>query len=152
FGGATGSLAAGGQVKLTDNAHFINEFYQQFTPGSFLSFTVTLTTKVDPGLTPDVFSFSILDRLLSPVPTTNFADALILVSINSANLAPADLRNSLFAGDPNQAPLAGGDVIVIGRPQVPGVPSVPDTGASMSMLLIGVGAAWCVQRCFVRGW
>ncbi len=65
FGGAMGDLSTG--VTLKDDAAFINEFIEGFTPGSFLSFHVELTTNVDPGLTPDGFSFSILDSLLSPI-------------------------------------------------------------------------------------
>ena len=136
FGGAKGSLSTG--VTLTDSSAFINEFFEPFTPGSFLSFTVSLTTNVDPGLTPDAFSFSILDNLLAPIPTTNFADAFLFVNINSADLTKADVRT--FAGDPTRPPLAGGDVIRIGAPQIPGV---PETGSSISMLLIGLGAVWC---------
>lgn len=145
FGGAMGDLSTG--VTLKDDAAFINEFIEGFTPGSFLSFHVELTTNVDPGLTPDGFSFSILDSLLSPIPTTNFADAFLFVNINSANLTVADLGNSIFAGDPNRAPLAGGDVISIGRPQIPGV---PETGSAISMLLIALGAVSCFRWHFLR--
>ena len=119
------------------------------TPDLLLSFTVFLTTRVDQNnATPHAFSFSILDKLLSPIPTTNFADAFIFVNINSANLTIADLGNSIFAGDPTRPPLAGGDVISIGRPQIPGVPSVPETGSSIIMLLIGIGAVWYLRRRF----
>ena len=147
FGNAT--VSPSGDVTLMDDAAFINEFFQPFTPGSSLSFHVSLTTKVDPGLTPDGFSFSILDNLLSPIPTTNFADAFIFVNINSANLTPADLGNSIFGGDSTRPPLAGGDVVSIGKPQIPGVPSVPETGSSITILLIGLAAIWCSRRRFL---
>src|SRR5437763_16595357 len=42
FGGTTGNLSSA--ITLTDNAPFINEFFQQFTPASFLSFTMSITT------------------------------------------------------------------------------------------------------------
>jgi hypothetical protein len=145
FGGAMGNLSS--SVTLTDNGAFVNEFFQEFVPGNLLSFTVSLTTNVDPGLTPDGFSFSILDSLLSPLPTTNFADAFLFVNINSADLTTADLGNSIFAGDPTRPPLAGGDVISIGAPQIPGV---PETGSSITMLLIGLGAVWCFRPRFLH--
>jgi VPDSG-CTERM motif len=146
IGGASGSLFS--SVSITDSG-FVNEFTQQFNPGDTLSFSVVLlTTNLEPpGFPPDAFSFSILDSLLSPIPTTNFADAFIFININSKNLTTANLGNSIFAGDPNQPPLAGGDVISIGAPRIPGV---PDTGSSISMLLIGLGAVWCFRRRFVN--
>ena len=148
FGGAKGDLDTA--VTLTDKAAFVNEFFQQLIPGDVLSFHVSLTTNVDRGPTPDAFSFSILDNQGAPIPTTNFADAFIFININSANLTTANLRNSIFAGDPNRAPLAGGDVIPIGAPQIPGVPGVPETGSSISMLLIGLGAVWCFRWRFLH--
>jgi hypothetical protein len=147
IGGAGGSLFS--SVSITDSG-FLNEFTQQFNPGSMLSFSVLLTTNVDPGLTPDAFSFSILDNLLAPIPTTNFADAFLFVNIRRVNLTVADLGNSIFAGDPTQPPLAGGDVISIGAPQIPGVPGVPETGSSIVMLLMGLGAVWWFRRRFLR--
>ena len=150
FGGATGSLTDPKGVTLTDNAAFHNEFFQPFTPGSVLSFHVDLTTVVDPGLTPDAFSFSILDNLFAPIPTTNFADAFLFVNIRRANLTVADLGNSIFEGDPNQPPVAGGGVISIGAPQIPGVPGVPETGSSISMLLMGLGAVWFFRHRFLH--
>ena len=127
LGGATGSLTNPNGVTLTDNAHFINEFFQPFTPGRSLKFTVSMTTNVDPGLTPDAFSFSILDNRLSPVPTTNFADAFLFVNINSATITAADLRNSIFASNPTQPPLAGGDGIAISKPDVRETRNPPPT-------------------------
>jgi hypothetical protein len=144
IGGASGNLDS--LVSITDNG-FVNEFTQQFNPGDTLSFHVNLmTTNVDSPI-PDAFSFSILDRSFAPIPTTNFADAFLFVNINSANLTVADLRNSIFAGDPTRPPLAGGDVISIGKPQVPGV---PETGLSISILLIGLGAVWCFRWRFLH--
>jgi hypothetical protein len=140
FGGATGSLAAGSTLTLKDNAALINEFFQTFTPGSLVSFHVSLTTNVDSGPIPDAFSFSILDNLLSPIPTTNFADAFLFVNINSAIATQPDLLNSILAGDPTRPPF-----ISIGMPQVTGIPVVPETGSAISMLLIALGVVWCFQ-------
>jgi hypothetical protein len=148
FGNATGSLST--TVKLNSGV-FHSEFFQGFNPTEvgpdlLLTFTVLLTTRVGQEHTPDAFSFSILDNLLSPIPTTNFADAFLFVNINSPNLTIADLRNSIFAGDPTRPPLAGGDPISIGRLQIPGV---PESGSSISMLLIGIGAIGCLRRRFL---
>jgi PEP-CTERM motif len=80
-GGASGSLAA--SVTLSDSANFFNELFQQFTPGNSLSFDVTATTNADP-ISPDAFSFAILDKNLFNLPTTGLGDSLVL-----ANLAPS---------------------------------------------------------------
>jgi hypothetical protein len=146
-GAATGSLST---TVVLRTGGFHSEFFQGFNPEQLLTFTVLLTTNVDQDPNPDAFSFSILDNLLSPIPTTNFADAFLFVNINSANLAVADLRDSIFAGDRTRPPLAGGDPISIGKPQIPGVPEVPETGSAVSMLLIGLGAVCCVRRRFLR--
>ena len=66
FGGATGDL--GSSVTLDETAAF-NEFYQTFTPGSWLSFKVSLTTQTEAGDTPDLFGFAILDGNTFNVPT-----------------------------------------------------------------------------------
>jgi hypothetical protein len=81
-GNASGSLAAG--VTLTDSV-FFNEFYQSFTPGTTLSFDLTLTTHVDGGGTPDAFSFSILDNNTLSIPTTMSGDFLLFANIDSAS-------------------------------------------------------------------
>jgi hypothetical protein len=81
-GGAAGSL--GSTVTLTDSS-FFNEFFQEFTPGSTLRFTVNLTTNVDAGGTPDEFSFALLDKNLIDIPTTSATNAFLVVDITSAN-------------------------------------------------------------------
>lgn len=67
FGSAMGDFSS--SVTLTDSTAF-NEFYQGFAPGAWLSFTVSLSTQVDDGLTPDLFGFAILDSALSNIATT----------------------------------------------------------------------------------
>jgi hypothetical protein len=124
IGGAGGSLFS--SVSITDSA-FLNEFAQQFDPGSKLKFHVNLTTNVDAGLTPDAFSFAILDNTLAPLPTTGLGDALLLVNINSGNP-----RIETF-------PTTNGTAI---QPTV----SIPETGSSFAMLLIGLGTVWCFRR------
>jgi hypothetical protein len=76
-------------VTLTDPT-FFTEFTRQFTPGTSLSFRLSLTGAVDPGGTPDQFSFAILQRLgpLLPgpeIPTTGPGDALLTIDIDSAS-------------------------------------------------------------------
>ena len=55
FGGASGSLST--SVILSDS-DFINDFFQEFTPGGKLSFDLSLTSSAT-GLTPDGFGFGI---------------------------------------------------------------------------------------------
>ena len=91
FGGATGSLSS--TVNLTDAANAFNELYQAFTPGGTLSFLVTLSpTNVDPGPTPDLFSFAILNGSLANLATTGLGDALALVNITSTSLNLAGVQ------------------------------------------------------------
>jgi hypothetical protein len=88
-GGATGSLSS--TVSLTDSS-FLNEFFQGFDPGNSLTFLVTLTGNVDPGPTPDAFSFAILDRNLLNIATNGQGDSLLLVNVNSAALTLTDVQ------------------------------------------------------------
>lgn len=84
FGGAMGSL--GGTVTLNDSNAMLNELYQSFTPGSWLSFKVTLSTNVDAGPTPDKFSFAILDSNLMNLATNSLgSDTFVEVNINQWN-------------------------------------------------------------------
>jgi hypothetical protein len=81
----TGGASSGiGNIILTDTG-FFNEVYQGFTPGSTLSFMVSMTDAVDPGSTPDEFSFGILDNTLSEIPTVGLGDAFVSVDIDSSN-------------------------------------------------------------------
>lgn len=81
-GGVTGDLSS--TVTLVDN-NFFNNFQQSFTAGSTLSFTVDLTTFVDAGSTPDAFSFYILDKTGTNIPTSdNTAGSLLTANIDSA--------------------------------------------------------------------
>lgn len=77
-GGASGSLGA--SVTLSDTANFFNELFQQFTPGSFLSFDVTTTNNAD-RIAPDAFGVAILDKNLFNLPTNGLGDALVLASL-----------------------------------------------------------------------
>jgi hypothetical protein len=73
-GGAFGDLSS--SIVLTDT-DFFNEFYQEFTPGSWLAFDLTFSTNSD-GVTPDRFSFAILDSNLFNLPTQSGGDDVLL--------------------------------------------------------------------------
>jgi hypothetical protein len=88
--GVAGSLSS--LVTLDTTANAFNEFYQQFTPGTSLSFNVSMTRNVDPGPTPDAFSFAILDKNLFNIPTTGLGDALVLVNIDSATFGLSNVQ------------------------------------------------------------
>lgn len=84
IGGASGDL--GSSVTLNDSDPLLNDFTQGFTPGSWLSFTVSLSTNVDAGGTPDEFSFAILDGNFFNLPTASLgSDTFVQVAIDSAN-------------------------------------------------------------------
>ena len=105
FGGASGDLLSG--VILNDSDTLLNEFYQTFTAGSWLSFNLSLTTNVDAGDTPDLFSFAILDVNLMNLATQSLnQDAFLQVTLDGAA--------------PTIATFASADQSI-------GAPSVPDT-------------------------
>lgn len=86
--GISGDLSKG--VTLSD-AEFLNEFLQEFTPGDLLSFDVNLTTNVDAGLTPDLFSFALTDGIAS-----SFFDVFVTLDIDSSSpqiVTPTVSRN-----------------------------------------------------------
>jgi hypothetical protein len=132
FGGATGSLAS--SVTLTDTS-FFNEFFQGFTPGSSLSFRLSLTNNVNPP-TPDLFAFSILDADLFNIRTFSpgNSDALVLVNITGPNLVA-----NAYAG--NGAPdQTGATSIALAAPSVTPVPE-PSAYGLMGAALVGA-TAW----------
>ena len=125
-GGASGSLTSG--ITLNDSS-FLNEFSQDFNPGSTLSFRVNLTTNVDIGPTPDAFSVGILDKDGAPLPTTGLGGAFLFVNITSSNPSI-----ETFGTTPDSP-------ISLSAPQVSNV--VPDGGSSIGLLslgLLGLGA------------
>lgn len=79
FGGALGDLLGG--VTFTDSA-FFSELFQTFTPGSSLTFMLTLSNNAD-APAPDQFSFALLDNLLNNVPTQGPGDVLLIADITS---------------------------------------------------------------------
>lgn len=95
-GGASGDLTT--SVTISDT-EFLNEFYQEFTPGATLKFRVQLTTNDEGGPTPDQFSFAILDNSLSQIPTTDIGGALFTVDL-AANPSISTFSN-VTLGAPN---------------------------------------------------
>lgn len=84
FGGSGGDLSS--SVWLSDSNSLLNEYDQEFVPGPWLSFDLSLTTNIDSGGTPDVFSFAILDGALMNLPTQSSAsDAFLTINLDSAS-------------------------------------------------------------------
>lgn len=84
---ATGDLSTSVTLTTVPGGSILNEFFQGFTPGSFLSFDVFLTTNVNTP-TPDAFRFAILDKDLFEITTAGgLGNSLLLVSIDDARPA-----------------------------------------------------------------
>ncbi len=111
----------------------VNEFIQDFTPGSTLSFTVNLSG-APTGLTPTSFSFTIDDDSGFPIPTTDplTGEQLVTFSLNGAapliTVTPFAGANDPEFGDYSGVPLA--QVTLIATPE----PS------SWAMLVVGCSA------------
>jgi len=61
-------------IVITDNTPFPSDtesFTPNTSPGSLLTFTLSITNNADAGPTPDEFSFFILDGTSSPITTTD---------------------------------------------------------------------------------
>jgi hypothetical protein len=74
-GGASGGLVTG--ISLVDGS-FLNVFAAFFTAGSLLSFDFEATTGADIGLTPDQFSFLLLNVDGRPIATSDPSGANLL--------------------------------------------------------------------------
>lgn len=127
-GSATGDLSS--SVTFTD-ATPTNLFLQGFTPGSSLSFSIDMTTNVDPGGIPDEFILSLLDSTLSPIPTTSSSPLfpLLVIDIDSANPSV-----QTFGVDGTQQPAAGG-FVNFGAPAV--TPAQPSSVPEPASILLG---------------
>ncbi|GAA5122229.1 NF038129 family PEP-CTERM protein [Luteolibacter yonseiensis] len=80
IGSASGNI--GSTLTLTNTSAF-TEFFQEFVPGSFLKFDLTVTQNLD-SITPDLFAFSILDKDLFAIDTTDDFDSLITFNFDTA--------------------------------------------------------------------
>lgn len=120
FGGASGDLVSG--VTLTDSDPF-NEFYQQFMPGGWLSFDLTMTNVFTGGV-PDIFGFTFLDSNLFNLGTYSLGSDQFLI----ATLDGSGPVIEVFASIDGSVP----------------APSIPDTGSTLAlvgMALTGVALA-----------
>jgi hypothetical protein len=116
-GGASGDLSS--QVSLTDTG-VLNEFTQGFTPGNTLSFDLSATGHFAGG-TPDAFSFAILDKSSSELPTLSSSGAFVQMDFGGG--APTV---QTFASDPNTAPAGGGNPVSIAAPTVQLASAAPE--------------------------
>lgn len=97
-GGASGDLASA--ITITDTDPTLNDFYQGFLPGNWLSFNFTLSTNLDSGGTPDLFSFAILDGNLMNLATQSLGSDNFL-EINIDSLSPSAAAFSSADGQIN---------------------------------------------------
>lgn len=129
IGDVSGSLAT--SVKLTDTT-FFNEFIQPFTPGAELRFRLALTSAfID--VPPDEFTFAILDRTGTEIPTRSPLDVFLQIDITSDN-PPVQA----FGTDPTRLPAGVGPGIAIATPNVLPVPE-PKLWELIGGALIGMG-------------
>jgi hypothetical protein len=86
-GDATGTISPGPGT-LDDINNFFNEFLQQVTFGTTISFNLSLTTNGAP--TPDNFAFYLLDSSQFPIVTSDptGADSLFSIDITGPGLTP----------------------------------------------------------------
>jgi len=113
FGGASGNLSS--TIILVDSG-FPNLFKQSFSPGTTLTFEVSLSCNSDSGDISDQFIFSILDHTGTPIPTPYGAplDAFLSFDVGSLNSTVKS-----FSSDPARSPLGGGGPIIsINAPSV----------------------------------
>lgn len=140
-GGASGSLASG--VTLTDS-DFFNAFTQRFTPGTLLSFNLSLTTNMDAGGAPDQFSFAILDCGGTELPSAGPAREVLSIDIASTPIVRTYSTSSVSSAQ------CGGVSIVLAAPQVQGQPtpssSVPEPATFLPLATGLLGAALGYRR------
>ncbi len=135
-GGVSGSV--GTSVSFLDN-EFFNQFIQPFTPGDLLSFRVSLSTNVDAGGTPDEFSFAILDRSFTEIPTLGGFDSLLVLDVDSGNPVP-----QVFASDTSRF-TAGGGPIALSAPVIRADNAVPEP-SNIGACLAGLGLLMLAKR------
>jgi hypothetical protein len=124
-GAPTGSPSISGTVvgdlmsslSLTDGT-FFNDFTQSFLPGSTLDFNVDMTTNVDLGGVPDLFTLAILDNMGVPIPTLGPFDTVLYAEISSST--PSLLG---FASDTSRNAFASGMPIALDAPVITPEPS-----------------------------
>jgi|SRR5215472_15331673 len=130
-GGASGSLGSGVVQKDTT---FFNEYFEDFTPGTLLSFSIDTTNVLDPGGTPDLLTVAILDNLGNELPTTGPASEFLDLSL-AGGTAP---QVATFGSAPGSAYSLAAPVV-----QIQTAPSVPEptSGWGLLTLIAGLSAA-----------
>lgn len=122
-GGASGSLLTG--VTLHDTS-FLNEYLEDFQPGSLLKFDVSVTNVFDPSGIPDLFTMAILDSSGFELPTTGFANEFLAISLEGGTAPVVTTAGS-----------APGSEFQIAAPSVqPGQPVTPVPEPSSWVLLL----------------
>lgn len=125
-GGASGDLSS--VVTLMDSA-FLNDFVQDFNPGTVLSFIVHLTTNVA-GLIPDSFSFALLDGNGFEIPTTSPIGGFVNVDITGPN---STIQS--YGSDPT-IPVGTGDPVDIPAPEIAFTSTVvPEPSSALVFLM-----------------
>jgi len=123
--GASGDLATG--INLTDT-DFFSQFQQGFTPGAFLSFSLSIYGGIDDPNPPDMFAF-LIDEL-------NSADGSGANSLLTADFSTANPNITAY---PATTFVNGGNVVQGVTPAV----SVPEPA---SIMLLGAGALFGALR------
>ncbi len=135
-GGASGNLASG--VTLNDT-QFFNEYVENFTPGTQLSFQIDTTNVADPGGTPDLFTVAILDGLGNELPTTGSANEFLDVSLAGG----ANPQVSTFGSAAGSAFSLGAPVVQLQGP----VPAPePSSYCELLTLLLALAGGYRVRR------
>jgi uncharacterized protein (TIGR03437 family) len=105
FGGGSGSLETGVTIR---ESSFLSFFAEQFTPGLQLSFSLDLTLNTGGSVTPDRFTFFLLDSSGVSVPTL----APTVHYFLGADIYSAGPVFDAYGSDPSVAPSVGNPVSI----------------------------------------
>ncbi|BDI29708.1 hypothetical protein CCAX7_17590 [Capsulimonas corticalis] len=121
-------LHSNGSVALKDTG-FVNEFTQDFTPGSEFDFTVDLSRTKIGSPDPDSFTFAILDSAGAPLPSNDPYTGFVITTID---LTKTDYNNDDFARySLTASPAAFPDV----NETTP--PPVPELSPNLALAVLG---------------
>ncbi|MBL9205846.1 MAG: hypothetical protein JNN01_12210 [Opitutaceae bacterium] len=119
-----------GTINLTDSS-FLQEFIGEFSPGTSLSFKISLTDNANPTGVPDRLSFAILDHDLIEVPTLDASGALVAIDITGSGL----LKYS-WSTDPQRTDIS------IAAPSLAQVPEPAASAVVLAALLCAGRISW----------